>query len=107
MILRLGNAQFPESILSRREARASRMRFFAYASAINMRSVATKLSDVLIIEPQLFDDPRGFFMETWHARKFADAGIDVQFVQDNHSGSQPWVLRGLHYQVRRPQGKLV
>jgi dTDP-4-dehydrorhamnose 3,5-epimerase len=72
-----------------------------------MRFSKTTLPDVIIVEPRLFKDDRGFFMETWEARKFAEAGIDLPFVQDNHSVSKQWVLRGLHYQVRRPQGKLV
>jgi dTDP-4-dehydrorhamnose 3,5-epimerase len=72
-----------------------------------MRFIPTLLPDVVRVEPQVFEDSRGFFFETWEARKFATGGIDVQFVQDNHSASQRWVLRGLHYQVRHPQGKLV
>jgi dTDP-4-dehydrorhamnose 3,5-epimerase len=67
----------------------------------------THLPDVVLIEPNVFGDARGFFMETWEARKFADGGIDVNFVQDNHSRSSRWVLRGLHYQLRHTQGKLV
>jgi dTDP-4-dehydrorhamnose 3,5-epimerase len=67
----------------------------------------TALPDVKIIEPALFEDDRGFFMETWSARAFASAGIEASFVQDNHSRSAKGVLRGLHYQVGRPQGKLV
>jgi dTDP-4-dehydrorhamnose 3,5-epimerase len=65
------------------------------------------LSGVLLIEPRVFADERGHFMETWHQQKFAAAGLDVAFVQDNHSQSRRGVLRGLHYQLRRPQGKLV
>ena len=65
------------------------------------------IADVILIEPDVFGDERGFFMEIWHARKFADAGIDATFVQDNHSRSTKSILRGLHYQVRQPQGKLV
>ena len=72
-----------------------------------MRFSKTTLPDVIIVEPKLFKDERGFFMETWEARKFAEAGIGDPFVQDNHSASRQWVLRGLHYQIRRPQGKLV
>ncbi|HWK49242.1 MAG TPA: dTDP-4-dehydrorhamnose 3,5-epimerase [Steroidobacter sp.] len=67
----------------------------------------TRLPEVVLIEPKVFGDARGFFMETWEARKFADAGIDASFVQDNHSRSSRWVLRGLHYQLRHAQGKLV
>ena len=62
---------------------------------------------MLLIEPQVFGDSRGFFMETWHAEKFAAAGLDCNFVQDNHSKSVQGTLRGLHYQIRKPQGKLV
>jgi len=61
----------------------------------------------MIVEPQVFGDDRGFFMETWRADKFAAGGIDVVFVQDNHSRSAKGVLRGLHYQSPNPQGKLV
>ena len=67
----------------------------------------TRLAEVVLIEPKVFEDPRGFFMETWEARKFAAGGISAQFVQDNHSSSSQWVLRGLHYQLRQTQGKLV
>jgi dTDP-4-dehydrorhamnose 3,5-epimerase len=67
----------------------------------------TRLAEVVLIEPKVFEDPRGFFMETWEARKFAAGGIDARFVQDNHSVSSQWVLRGLHYQLRQTQGKLV
>lgn len=68
----------------------------------------TAIPDVLIIEPRVFADHRGFFVETFNARDFGEAtGLDVQFVQDNHSASMRGVLRGMHYQVVRPQGKLV
>jgi dTDP-4-dehydrorhamnose 3,5-epimerase len=60
-----------------------------------------------LIEPKVFGDERGFFMESYRADEFAAAGIDYQFVQDNHSGSRKGILRGLHYQLRHPQGKLV
>src|SRR3989338_8503917 len=72
-----------------------------------MRFLPTEISEVLLIEPQVFGDSRGFFMETWHAAKFAAAGLDLNFVQDNHSKSVQGTLRGLHYQIRKPQGKLV
>lgn len=72
-----------------------------------MKFTPTRLPEVVLIEPKVFDDARGFFMESWNARKFAEGGIDVQFVQDNHSSSSQWVLRGLHYQLRHTQGKLV
>lgn len=65
------------------------------------------VNDLIIIEPDVFKDPRGFFMESWHSRKFADAGLKVEFVQHNHSRSAQWTLRGLHYQIQHPQGKLV
>jgi dTDP-4-dehydrorhamnose 3,5-epimerase len=72
-----------------------------------MKFTRTSLPDVVIVEPRVFEDARGFFMETWEARKFAAGGIAANFVQDNHSSSRQWVLRGLHYQIRQPQGKLV
>lgn len=72
-----------------------------------MNFIATNIPDVILIEPQVFEDDRGAFAETWHARKFSAAGIDANFVQDNHSRSVKWTLRGLHYQIRQPQGKLV
>jgi dTDP-4-dehydrorhamnose 3,5-epimerase len=72
-----------------------------------MKFLSTELSGVILIEPDLFEDDRGFFMETYHRQKFAAAGIDVEFVQDNHSRSRNRVLRGLHYQLSHPQGKLV
>ena len=67
----------------------------------------TSLPGVKIITPRVFGDDRGFFLESWNARAFADAGLDVHFVQDNHSRSARSVLRGLHYQLANPQGKLV
>jgi dTDP-4-dehydrorhamnose 3,5-epimerase len=72
-----------------------------------MKVSATALSEVKLIEPKVFGDARGFFYESWNAREFAEAGIDAGFVQDNHSRSGKGVLRGLHYQLNRPQGKLV
>jgi dTDP-4-dehydrorhamnose 3,5-epimerase len=72
-----------------------------------MAFTPTEIPDVIQIEPQLFGDTRGFFMETYHAAKFAEGGINAQFLQDNHSGSCQGILRGLHYQIRHPQGKLV
>lgn len=71
-----------------------------------MKFLSTAIPGVILIEPQVFGDSRGFFMETWEARKFAHAGLDFEFVQDNHSCSLQGTLRGLHYQVRQPQGKL-
>lgn len=72
-----------------------------------MKIEPTALAEVLLITPQVFEDARGFFMETWNAGAFAEAGIDAAFVQDNQSRSSPGALRGLHYQLTRPQGKLV
>lgn len=73
-----------------------------------MKVVATGLPEVLILEPKVFGDERGFFLESYNAKAFRDAtGLDVAFVQDNHSRSARNVLRGIHYQVVRPQGKLV
>lgn len=73
-----------------------------------MKVVATAIADVLVLEPRVFSDARGFFFESHNRRTFRDAtGIDVEFVQDNHSKSVRNVLRGLHYQVLQPQGKLV
>ncbi len=72
-----------------------------------MKVVETSLPGVLTIEPRVFRDERGFFLESFNAERFADAGLPTVFRQDNHSHSVKGVLRGLHYQLRRPQGKLV
>lgn len=72
-----------------------------------MNIIETAVPGVLIIEPRVFGDNRGFFMETWNAAAFAEAGLELAFVQDNHSRSQKGVLRGLHFQNPSPQGKLV
>ncbi len=73
-----------------------------------MRAIQTAIADVLLLEPKVFGDDRGFFYESFNAKTFKEAtGVDVQFVQDNHSKSARNVLRGLHYQVEQPQGKLV
>ncbi|MGE5224774.1 MAG: dTDP-4-dehydrorhamnose 3,5-epimerase [Omnitrophica WOR_2 bacterium] len=72
-----------------------------------MNIIRAAIPDILIIEPKVFGDDRGFFMETFQAERFAEAGIPTHFVQDNHSGSQKGTLRGLHYQIRQAQGKLV
>ena len=73
-----------------------------------MKVTPTSLPEVLLLEPKVFGDDRGFFLESWNARTFRDAtGADVTFVQDNHSRSARNVLRGIHYQVVKPQGKLV
>ena len=67
----------------------------------------TRLPEVILVKPRVFGDARGFFFESWHKQKFSDAGIDAQFVQDNHSHSVRHTLRGLHFQIQQPQGKLV
>jgi dTDP-4-dehydrorhamnose 3,5-epimerase len=72
-----------------------------------MRFQPLAIADVVLIEPHLFRDPRGFFFEAYEAGKYAAAGITATLVQDNHSGSHAGVLRGLHYQLKNPQGKLV
>jgi dTDP-4-dehydrorhamnose 3,5-epimerase len=73
-----------------------------------MRLLNTDMPGVLILEPQVFGDARGFFFESFNRRRFRElTGIDLEFVQDNHSRSGQGVLRGLHYQIRRTQGKLV
>jgi dTDP-4-dehydrorhamnose 3,5-epimerase len=72
-----------------------------------MKVSATSLPEVMLIEPKVFGDARGFFFESWSAQLFAAAGITAEFVQDNHSRSVKGVLRGLHYQLQQPQGKLV
>lgn len=72
-----------------------------------MNFIPTTIPDVILVEPKVFSDQRGFFMETYQAEKFSAGGIPQPFVQDNHSGSQQGTLRGLHYQIRQAQGKLV
>lgn len=72
-----------------------------------MKIIETKIPDVKLIEPKVFGDERGFFMETWNEKAFKEAGIDTHFVQDNQSRSVKHTLRGLHYQIKHPQGKLV
>ncbi|MGZ5819155.1 MAG: dTDP-4-dehydrorhamnose 3,5-epimerase family protein, partial [Burkholderiaceae bacterium] len=73
-----------------------------------MQIQTTAIPDVLIIEPKVFGDERGFFYESFNARRFKElTGIATMFVQDNHSKSAKNVLRGLHYQIQQPQGKLV
>ncbi len=69
--------------------------------------IETPLPGVLRLQPKVFGDARGFFTESWNARTMADAGLDIAFVQDNHSRSARGVLRGLHYQLQNPQGKLI
>ena len=72
-----------------------------------MKIIETRIPDVKLIEPKVFGDERGFFMETWNETAFREAGINANFVQDNHSRSVKNTLRGLHYQIKQPQGKLV
>ncbi len=72
-----------------------------------MEFVRTDIPEVILIRPKVFGDTRGYFLETWQKTRFAEAGVGVDFVQDNHSHSARGVLRGLHYQIRQPQGKLV
>jgi len=72
-----------------------------------MKVTPTGLSEVLLLEPRVFGDARGFFFESWNEREFERRGIRARFVQDNHSRSGRGVLRGLHYQIRQPQGKLI
>ena len=72
-----------------------------------MQFTATAIPSVILVEPKVFGDARGFFMEAYELRKFAQSGITAPFVQDNQSGSHRGALRGLHYQIRQPQGKLV
>ena len=79
----------------------------ATAPYADMQVTPLALPEVLLIEPRVFGDERGFFYESWNRRSFAQAGLDVDFVQDNHSRSRRGVLRGLHYQIEHAQGKLV
>ncbi|HVG08188.1 MAG TPA: dTDP-4-dehydrorhamnose 3,5-epimerase [Thermoanaerobaculia bacterium] len=72
-----------------------------------MKFLPTALKGVILVEPRVFQDDRGFFLETYHQQKYAKGGIPHLFVQDNHSYSIHWTLRGLHAQLRHPQGKLV
>ena len=72
-----------------------------------MNFTATQIPDVIVIDPVVFEDARGFLMETWQSERFSDAGIEASFVQDVHSRSAKGVLRGLHYQVEQVQGKLI
>jgi len=72
-----------------------------------MNFIPTAIPDVIVIEPKVFADDRGFFLESYQKQRFSEAGIPFDFVQDNHSKSQQGVLRGLHYQLQQTQGKLV
>jgi len=74
---------------------------------MNMQFIGTELPDVILIQPKIFEDERGFFLESYQKERFFAAGIHADFIQDNHSASTKGVLRGLHYQIRQPQGKLV
>jgi dTDP-4-dehydrorhamnose 3,5-epimerase len=77
------------------------------AEPFAMKRTPTRIPDVALFEPQVFGDARGFFLESYNRRSFAELGLDREFVQDNHSRSAHNVLRGLHYQLTQPQGKLV
>jgi dTDP-4-dehydrorhamnose 3,5-epimerase len=72
-----------------------------------MKKIETAIPDVFLLEPRVFGDDRGFFYESWNKKTFETVGLNMDFVQDNHSKSQRGVLRGLHYQIQHPQGKLV
>lgn len=72
-----------------------------------MKFIPTSIPDVVLVEPKVFGDARGFFFESWSEKGFAEYGIKTTFAQDSHSRSGKGVLRGLHYQIRQPQGKLV
>jgi len=72
-----------------------------------MEVTPTRLAGVVLIKPRVFGDHRGYFLESWQESRFASAGITARFVQDNHSRSSQWTLRGMHYQIQQPQGKLV
>ena len=72
-----------------------------------MNFIPSSIPEVIMIKPKVFGDHRGFFIETWQRKTFAENGIDYDFVQDNHSKSSQGILRGLHYQIQHPQGKLV
>lgn len=74
---------------------------------VYMNVIETRLPGVLLLEPKVFGDARGFFLESWNRQAFKTHGLDMEFVQDNHSRSSKGVLRGLHYQLEMPQGKLV
>jgi dTDP-4-dehydrorhamnose 3,5-epimerase len=72
-----------------------------------MRFIPLEIPEIVLLETQVFEDQRGFFLESYNREKFAAAGLPADFVQDNHSASKQGVLRGLHYQIRQPQGKLL
>lgn len=77
------------------------------SNSMAFKKIETSLADCYVIEPQVFGDSRGFFMETYSTLEFEKMGIRANFIQDNHSKSKKWVLRGLHFQTRKPQAKLV
>jgi dTDP-4-dehydrorhamnose 3,5-epimerase len=72
-----------------------------------MEFIATSIPEVILVKPKVFGDQRGFFLESYRADRFAQAGLPTEFLQDNHSGSGQGILRGLHYQIQQAQGKLV
>jgi dTDP-4-dehydrorhamnose 3,5-epimerase len=72
-----------------------------------MKIIPTEIADLVLLEPRVFADPRGFFKETYHCKRYAEAGVASEFVQDNVSRSARGTLRGLHFQIQHPQGKLV
>lgn len=72
-----------------------------------MKAISTEISDVIVIEPTIFKDERGFFFESYNKKLLEDIGVRYEFVQDNHSKSVKGVLRGLHFQIKNPQGKLI
>jgi dTDP-4-dehydrorhamnose 3,5-epimerase len=74
---------------------------------MSLELVPTRLAGVALVKPHVARDQRGFFLEAWHQDKFAAAGLGATFVQDNHSRSTQWTLRGLHFQIEQPQGKLI
>jgi len=74
---------------------------------MTLKLINTSIPDVLLIEPKVYDDSRGFFLETFHQKKYTELGINKTFVQDNYSHSKQRILRGLHYQLHHPQGKLI
>ena len=73
----------------------------------NLKLINTELPGVVLLQPQIFNDPRGYFMEVYRHQAFESLGLPAQFVQENQSGSKKGILRGLHYQIQQPQGKLV
>jgi dTDP-4-dehydrorhamnose 3,5-epimerase len=84
-----------------------KLKLLALHKDILLNFIRTPIPELFIIEPKVFKDQRGFFLESYQQKKFAEAGIPFEFVQDNHSKSCEGVLRGLHYQIQQPQGKLV